>query len=96
MISIPQISSVLCGMVLLLSMSHAVAQAPNDPTHHRMVKGDVMRLEYAYYVVKEKDGTEVRLHADKTTQMMGQLKPGDQVEAEVTDQNHALRMRQLP
>ena len=96
MISIPQISSVLCGMVLLLSVSHAVAQAPNDPTRHRMVKGDVMRLEYAYYVVKEKDGREVRLHADKTTQMMGQLKPGDQVEAEVTDQNHALRMRQLP
>ena len=96
MISIPQVSSVLCGMVLLLSVSHAVAQAPNDLTRNRTIKGEVMRLEYAYYFVKEKDGREVRLHADKTTQMMGQLKQGDHVEAEVTDQNHARRMRPLP
>jgi hypothetical protein len=94
--SIAQVSSVLCGMVLLLSVAHAVAQAPNDLTHNRTVKGDVLRVEYAYYLVKEKDGREVRLHADKTTQMIGQLKQGDRVEAEVTDQNHALRMRSLP
>jgi cold shock CspA family protein len=96
MISIPQVSSVLCGMVLLLSVSQAVAQSPKDPTHNRTIKGEVMRLEYAYYFVKEKDGREVRLHADKTTQMMGQLKQGDQVEAEVTYQKKALLMRQLP
>ena len=96
MVSIPQVGSVLCGIVLLMNLSHAAAQAPNDLTHNRTIKGDVMRVEYAYYVVKEKDGREVRLHADKTTQMMGQLKQGDRVEAEVTDQNHALRMRSLP
>lgn len=96
MISIRQVGGVLCGIVLLMNASYAAAQAPNDLTHNRMVKGDVMRIEYAYYVVKEKDGREVRLHADKTTQMMGQLKQGDRVEAEVTDQNHALRMRSLP
>lgn len=96
MISISQVSSVLCGLVLLLSVAHAVAQAPNDLTRNRTITGDVMRVEYAYYVVKENDGREVRLHADKTTQMMGQLKQGDHVEAEVTDQNHALRMRPLP
>ena len=55
-----------------------------------------MRIEYAYYVVKEKNGRDVRLHADKTMQMIGQLKQGDHVEAEVTDQNHTLRMRPLP
>jgi hypothetical protein len=98
MISIPQVGSVLCGMVLLLTVSHATAsmQAPNDLTHNRTIMGDVMRVEYAYYFVKEKDGKEVRLHADKTTQMMGQLRQGDRIEAEVTDQNHALRMRSLP
>jgi hypothetical protein len=96
MVSIPQVASVLCGIVLLMNVSHAAAQAPNDLTHNRTIKGDVMRVEYAYYVVKEKDGREMRLHADKTTQMMGQLKQGDRVEAEVTDQNHALRMRSLP
>ncbi len=83
-------------LVLLMNVSHAAAQAPNDLTHHRTIKGDVMRIEYAYYVVKEKDGREVRVHADKTTQMMGQLKQGDHVEAEVSAQNHVLRMRSLP
>jgi len=96
MISIPQVGSVLCGMALLLTASYAAAQAPNDLTHNRTIKGDVTRIDYAYYVVKEKDGSEVRLHADKTTLMLGQLKQGDRVEAEVTEQNHALRMRSLP
>ena len=97
MISIPQVGSVLCGMVLLLNVSHAATtQAPNDLTHNRTIMGDVMRVEYAYYFVKEKDGKEVRLHADKTTLMFGQLMQGDRMEAEVTEQNHALRMRSLP
>jgi len=96
MISIPQVGSVLCGIVLLMNVSYAVAQAPNDLTRNRTISGDVTRIEYPYYVVKEKDGREMRLHADKTTQMMGQLKQGDHLEAEVTDQNHALRMRPLP
>ena len=97
MISIPQVGSVLCGMVLLLNVSYAAAamQAPNDLTHNRTIIGDVMRVEHAYYFVKEKDGKEVRLHADKTTVMMGQLKQGDRVEAEITEQNHALLMRSL-
>jgi hypothetical protein len=96
MISIPQVGSVLCGLALLLTASYASAQAPNDLTHNRTIKGDVSRIDYAYYVVKEKDGREVRVHADKTTQMMGQLKQGDRVEAEVTAENHILRMRPLP
>ena len=98
MISIPKVGSVLCGLMLLVNVSPIAAamQAPNDLTHNRTIMGDVMRVEYAYYFVKEKDGTEVRLHADKTTLMLGQLKQGDRVEAEVTEQNHALRMRSLP
>ena len=97
MISIPKVGSVLSGLMLLVNVSHAAsAQAPNDLSHNRTIMGDVMRVEYAYYFVKEKDGTEVRLHADKTTLMLGQLKQGDRVEAEVTEQNHALRMRSLP
>jgi len=96
MLSIPQVGSVLCGLVLLLTVSQAAAQAPNDLTHNRTIKGDVTRIEYAYYFVKEQDGREVRMHADNTTQMMGQIKKGDRVEAEVTEQDHALWMRPLP
>ena len=96
--SISQVRSILCGMVVLLTVSPAAAvmRAPNDLTHNRTIMGDVLRVEYAYYLVKEKGGREVRLHADKTTVMMGQLKEGDRIEAEVTEQNHVLRMRSLP
>ncbi|HKP00738.1 MAG TPA: hypothetical protein VJU02_03805 [Nitrospiraceae bacterium] len=54
------------------------------------IKGNVVRVEYGNYTVKQKDGTEVILHTDKTTQMMGQIKKGDRIEAKVNDQNHAL------
>ena len=47
-------------------------------------------------IVKEKDGKEVRLHAGKKTQIMGQLKKGDRIEAKVDDQNNALTIRLLP
>jgi len=55
----------------------------------------LVRVEYGYYFLKGRDGKEVRLHADKTTLMFGQLKQGDRVEAEVTEQNHALQMRSI-
>ncbi len=95
---ISPVRSILCGMAVLLTVSSAAAvmRAPNDLTHNRTIMGDVLRVEYAYYFVKEKDGREVRLHADETTMMMGQLKEGDRIEAEVTEENHVLRMRSLP
>jgi len=55
-----------------------------------LIKGNVVRVEYGNYTVKQKDGTEVILHTDNTTQMMGQFKKGDRIEAKVNDQNHAL------
>jgi len=55
-----------------------------------IIQGNVVRVEYGNYFVKQKDGTEVILHTDKTTQMMGQFRKGDRIEAKVNDQNHAL------
>jgi hypothetical protein len=40
-----------------------------------------------------KDGKEVRLHTDKTTQMTGEIKKGDRIEAQVNTKNHALSIR---
>ena len=56
------------------------------------IQGTVVRVEYGSYVVKQKDGTEVILATDNRTQMMGQIKKGDRIEAKVNDQNHALSM----
>ncbi|HYM89426.1 MAG TPA: hypothetical protein VES92_09960 [Nitrospiraceae bacterium] len=59
----------------------------------RTIKGELSRVEDGNYFVKVKDGKEVRLHTDKTTQMMGEIKKGDRIEAKVNDQNHALSIR---
>ena len=37
----------------------------------RTIEGELLRVKDGNYFVKVKDGKEVRLHTDKTTQMMG-------------------------
>jgi len=59
----------------------------------KTITGELFRVEDGNYFVKVKDGKEVRLHTDKTTQMMGEIKKGDRIEAKVNDQNHALSIR---
>ena len=60
----------------------------------KTIKGEVLRVEgYDNYFVKGQDGKEVRLHTDKTTQMPGEIKKGDRIEANVNDQNHVLSIR---
>ena len=59
----------------------------------KTIKGELSRVEDGNYFVKVKDGKEVRLHTDKTTQMMGEIKKGDRIEAQVNKENHALSIR---
>ena len=59
----------------------------------KTIKGEVLRVEGENYFIKGKDGKEVRLHTDKTTQKIGEIKQGDRIEVKVNDQNHALSMR---
>ena len=99
MVSIPKILSVLsCGFLLGLGLSTA-AHAGEETGASRLertttIKGDLVRVGYGEYFVKGQDGKEIRLTIDKKTQMMGQIKQGDRVEAKVDDQNHALSIRQ--
>lgn len=67
------------------------SQASGEKT----VKGELFRVDDANYFVKAKDGTNVRLHTDKTTNMIGTIKKGDQIEATVNDQNHALSIQAI-
>jgi len=61
----------------------------------KTIKGELFRVEDGNYFVKVKDGKEVRLHTDKTTKMMGEIKKGDRIEAKVSEQNHALSIRSV-
>lgn len=96
MISVHKVVGVLsCGFVLCLGLAYAV-QAENVPVQAgtKTITGELLRIEDGNYVVKAKDGKEVRMHTNKTTQMIGQIKKGDNVEAKVNDQDHALLIRQ--
>jgi hypothetical protein len=53
------------------------------------VKGDLLKIDGEYYVVKDTAGKEVRLHVDKTSQLDGTFKAGDKIEAQATEKNHA-------
>ena len=101
MVSIPKVVSVLsCGVLLCLGLSqaaHAVdEEGANRLAQAKVIKGDLVRIDYGDYIVKEKDGNEVTVHVSKKTQTMGQIKKGDRVEAKVDNQNNALMIRSLP
>ena len=62
------------------------------------IKGEVLRVEGANYVVERFDGKEVQLHIDKDTKLSGKVSQGDRIEAKVGDVNnqiHVLALRQL-
>jgi hypothetical protein len=103
MYSLIKVVSVLsCGVLLCLGLSQAVyagqagEEGANRLAQAKVIRGDLVRIDYGDYLIKEKDGQEVRLHISNKTQMMGQLKKGDRVEAKVDDQNNALTIRSLP
>src|SRR5512143_2006495 len=98
MVSIPKVVSLLsCGVLLCLGLSQA-AHAADEAGASRLeqakvIKGVLVNVDYGDYIIKEQDGKEVRVHIDKKTQIMGQVKKGDRVEAKVDDKNSALSIR---
>ncbi len=102
MYSLIKVVSVMCGVLLCLGLSQAAyagkadEEGANRLAQAKVIRGDLVRIDYGDYLIKEKDGQEVRLHISNKTQIMGQLKKGDRVEAKVDDQNNALTIRSLP
>ncbi len=96
------VSVLSCGVLLCLGLFQAAYAGQADEegasrlAQAKVIKGDLVRIDYGDYLIKEKDGQEVRLHISNKTQIMGQLKKGDRVEAKVDDKNNALTIRSLP
>jgi len=86
------IFAVIIG-VGMASYSYAAGDmaAPSSQT----VKGDLLKIDGEFYVVKEMSGKEIRLHIDKTTALDGAIKVGDKVEAQATEKNHAASIRHV-
>jgi translation initiation factor IF-1 len=103
MYSITKVVSVLsCGVLLCLGLSQAAHAGLADEAgasrlaQAKVVKGDLVRVDYSDYIVKDKDGQEVRVHMTNKTQIMGQLKKGDRIEVKLDDKDNALSIRSLP
>jgi cold shock CspA family protein len=101
MVPIPKVVSVLsCGVLLCLGLSQAVHAADEEGASRlaqaKVIKGDLVNIDYGEYIVKDQDGKEVRVHTDRNTQMMGQLKKGDRVEVKLDNHDKALSIRSLP
>ncbi len=56
------------------------------------VKGTLMKIDGEYYVVKDNDGKQHRLHVDKSTKL-DKVVEGDMVKAFVTDQGHVTTLQ---
>lgn len=56
----------------------------------KAVKGDLLKIEGEFYIVKDTAGKEVRMHVDKTSKLDGTFKAGDKIEAQASDTGHAL------
>jgi hypothetical protein len=101
MVSIPKVVGVLsCGVLLCLGLFQAAHAAEEGGASRleqaKVIKGDLVNIDYADYIVKDKDGKEVRVHTDRKTQIMGQIKKGDRVEVKLDDHDNALLIRSLP
>ena len=101
MISIPKVVGVLsCGVLLCLGLSQEAHAADEEGARRleqaKVIKGDLVNMDYGDYIVKDKDGKEVRVHTDRKTQMMGQFKKGDRVEVKLDNHDNALSIRSLP
>ena len=65
------------------------------PDSQRMVKGDLLKIDGDFYVVKDGAGLgkEIRLHVDQNTKLDRAFKEGDKVEAQATETDHALSIK---
>jgi hypothetical protein len=59
---------------------------------HR-IEGELLRIEGKDYFVMGKDGQEIRLHSDPTTQKIGNISRGNRIVATVNDQYHMRSIR---
>ena len=83
------------AMVLGFGMASLSFAAGDTATpSSQTVKGDLLKIDGEFYVVKEMSGKEIRLHVDKTSQLDGTFKAGDKIEAQATDKGHASSIKQ--
>ena len=59
----------------------------------QIIRGELVKIEGPYYVVRDAEGREIRLHVSRDTEMTGSFKPGDQIEAHASPMEHAMTIK---
>ncbi len=83
----------LVVLAVLLGFGTATVSFGADPKPAQTVKGDLLKIEGEFYVVKDAAGKEVRLHVNKETKLDGAPKAGDKIEAQATAEGHAISIK---
>ena len=83
------------AMVLGVGMASLSFAADMVAPSTQTIKGDLLKIDGEFYVVKDMAGKEIRLHVDKTTVLEGVIKTGDKVEAQATEKNHAASIKHV-
>ncbi|MGA6826058.1 hypothetical protein ACO9S2_00455 [Nitrospira sp. NS4] len=78
-----------------VSMRHVTPAGGMGASGTQTIKGDLLKIDGEFYVVKDMSGKEIRLHVDKTTTLDGAIKVGDKVEAQANEKNHASSLRHV-
>ena len=63
-----------------------------EPITKDAVTGTLMSQDGEYYVIKDSDGKQHRLHVDKSTKL-DKVVEGDMVKAYITDQGHVTTLQ---
>ena len=89
---VPFVFAMILGVgMVTLSYAAGDTAAPESQT----VKGDLLKIDGEFYVVKDMLGKEIRLHVDKTSKLDGAFKSGDKVEAQATEKDHAVSIKHV-
>ena len=56
------------------------------------IKGTLMSIQGEYYVIRDTDGVQHKIHVDKSTKL-DKVVAGDKVKAYVTDQGHTTTLQ---
>ena len=77
------------GAFALEEGKHQQGSAGMSTAGGQSVQGELLKIEGQNYTVKDKSGEEVRFVVDKETQLKGQVKEGDTIEAKIAQDGTA-------
>jgi hypothetical protein len=82
--------------IVTLAAGSGTESKPGAGSHvAQFIRGELVKIEGQFYVVKESSGKEVRLMVDDHTKLIGTLQPGAKIEAQVMEDGYATSIKEV-